>query len=605
MEQKAIETLSISAVKNSIDRTEFLSQFISENDKEPSFDGYVNIYKDKSKRKDKFRGRLPVQVKGTVNNDFSNKIIKFKVQMSDLRNYLYSGGIIFFVVYINCDGLKNKIYYAELTPIKLRNIIKDDHTRKYESIELKEFPDDSNKKATIFLNCYDHCCRQSSFVNKTLYTLESLSAQGVLESISTSISGYGLDEQEAFSTLLNNGIYMYANIKGGAVPQPLEFMPQSIQFANDVDATISVNGNPFYNSFTRIQEAQLVTLAIGSSFRCTFPADHSVCKAVYKRSDMLRVLAKDLEFIIAVIDHGQFEINGHAIQLNYTEKDKSDFEIDNCRQQLVFLKKIVQLLDMLKAFDDICLSKLTSRDKKHINHLVTAFVDKKTVSGLGNSLMPVHTVEVADFKFILAFIRVADEDGTYRIFDFFKTKIEASYENENGGRFNTSQYYLLHDIDLLSVTNIRYDVLLPSYQEVKGNDQIFTQANAMLLRLLISYDVADERDKSILLETATDFAEWLMESPETDLPYNIRTINRLQVIRRQRDFEIDEIKELCEIAENQDSQEEIIIAANLLLGNQKSAEMHFMNLKKEEQEEFMKYPICRFWTTTNAVITAI
>ena len=41
MDKKAIETLSVNAVKNSIVTSEFLDQYIADNDKEPSWDGAV------------------------------------------------------------------------------------------------------------------------------------------------------------------------------------------------------------------------------------------------------------------------------------------------------------------------------------------------------------------------------------------------------------------------------------------------------------------------------------------------------------------------------------------------------------------------------------
>ena len=100
MDKKAIETISVNAVKNSIVTSDILDQFISENDKEPSWDGHIYIYKNKNKRKSELKGRIPVQVKGKECNDFSNNKIKYVISISDLKNYLNDGGIILFLVYI-------------------------------------------------------------------------------------------------------------------------------------------------------------------------------------------------------------------------------------------------------------------------------------------------------------------------------------------------------------------------------------------------------------------------------------------------------------------------------------------------------------------------
>lgn len=51
MDAKAIETLAIGAVKDSVVVSDFMDQFISDNDKEPSWDGNVYIYKGKGKKR--------------------------------------------------------------------------------------------------------------------------------------------------------------------------------------------------------------------------------------------------------------------------------------------------------------------------------------------------------------------------------------------------------------------------------------------------------------------------------------------------------------------------------------------------------------------------
>lgn len=150
LDKKAIEILAVNAVKNSIVTSEYLDQFIAENDKEPSWDGFIYIYGDKSKKKSNLKGRMPVQVKGTECEEHTKSKISFSMSTVDLRNYLYDGGCILFVVYIGNNGLTNKIYYAELTPIKLRQLLTEAKEQGTKTVSLKEFPNDNNKKATIF-----------------------------------------------------------------------------------------------------------------------------------------------------------------------------------------------------------------------------------------------------------------------------------------------------------------------------------------------------------------------------------------------------------------------------------------------------------------------
>lgn len=154
MDKKTIETLAVNAVRDSIVISDFLDQFIADNDKEPSWDGFVYIYKNKNKKKENLKGRLPVQVKGKISNDFSKEEISFPISIIDLNNYLYDGGVVFFVVYIASDGVKKQIYYVELPPIKIRVILSGIGKQKAKNVKLKKFPADPNTRAMIFFNCY-------------------------------------------------------------------------------------------------------------------------------------------------------------------------------------------------------------------------------------------------------------------------------------------------------------------------------------------------------------------------------------------------------------------------------------------------------------------
>lgn len=148
MDAKAIETLSVNAVRNSIVTSPYLDQYISDNDKEPSWDGNIYIYNNKRKNKTDLVGRIPVQVKGCQGGDFSKEVITFPIQTADLRNYLNDGGVVFFVVYISFDGYHKKIYYNDLSPLKIKSILESSKEQKTRSVDLREFPSDGLKKRT-------------------------------------------------------------------------------------------------------------------------------------------------------------------------------------------------------------------------------------------------------------------------------------------------------------------------------------------------------------------------------------------------------------------------------------------------------------------------
>lgn len=238
LDSKTIETFSVNAVKDSIVMSEFLEQFIAENDKEPSWDGFVYIYNNRDKKKSDLKGRMPVQIKGKLCDDHTQIQISYSMQVADLRNYLWDNGCILFVVYIGNNGLTRKIYYVELTPVKLRKLLKEVGQHERKTVHLKEFPADNDKKATIFFNCLQNCQKQASFKEGNLFSLNELEEQGILENIVIPFAGVGITDPQM--ALIKNEIYIYAKIKGSSVLQPVDMIPENIHTQEKMDALITI-----------------------------------------------------------------------------------------------------------------------------------------------------------------------------------------------------------------------------------------------------------------------------------------------------------------------------------------------------------------------------
>lgn len=593
MDRKAIETLSVNAVRDSIVVSDFLDQFFAENDKEPSWDGFVYIYSDKSKKKEKLKGRIPVQIKGTENDDFSKEEITFSVSTTDLNNYLNNGGSVFFVVYIGHNGLTRQIYYAELPPIKLRVYLEQAKGQKRKSIKLKKFPTDSNEKAMIFFQCLENCQKQASFYDAHLFSLEELKKQGVLEGITVPVSAVGgIDLQTA---LLKNEVYFYAKVKGCAIPQPLEEIPQRLMTQEERDAIITVGERQFYKKITIIQDATTTTTILGESYSMILPKDGGAIKINYRNSNKLRTIIVDLDFLISYIEEGKFQCNGTDFPFDYNGADFSNFNIEEEKARLKYAKKIVDLLDLFGCKKDLDISSLKDKEWRDLNYLVTALIDKKPIEHLKTDLPPIIKIKIGDLTFMVLMQKVKGKDDTYNIFDFFKTEISIVCENENGDKLPTSQYAILRADDLLVVDNIRYDVLLPSFQKSTKHNESIARANLFLLELLVAYD--KDNSKTELLSVAKSFSDWIFDLNDEALPYAVKELNRLQVIKRIRAFTKEEIKKVYSIIQDKESTDIILVGAYLLLDQQPLAEIHFERLDETLKDEFKTYPIYHFWKT--------
>lgn len=590
MNKKAVETISVNAVRDSIVCSDFLDQYIPDNDKEPSWDGSVYIYTDKSKTKDKLKGRIPVQVKGTEKDDFSKEEISFPVSTVDLKNYLNDGGAVFFVVYIGQKGLRKQIYYSELPPIKLKMYLAEAKGQKTKSIKLKKFPSDSNEKATIFFQCFENCQKQASFSNVQLFSLEELEKQGVLKGINIPVSVVG--GIDPLAALLKNEVYVYAELKGSSIPQPLEIIPTNMRMQEKEPANISIGDKQFYHSLNRIRSAKQAKCIFGESFSITFNENDTTCKINYKNSDNIRVLAKDLDFIITYIEEGYFSLNGHQMKFDYDNANISKFNIDEQKKHLQSAKEIVRLLDILGCDKDININDLSNSDWLNLHRLVRGLIHKKPIKIKLENFSPVQIFNVGKLRFAICLTPNDKEKDTYYLSDFFKTELPTCIELESGEIISVSQYLILKKNDLNNLDNIRYEVLLPSFQKSQRHCESISRANWFFLELLSAYD---ESGNQHLIETAKEFSIWLCDFSEEELPYAIKELNKFQVIKRMRDFTIEEVREIYSIIEDSTSTDVIRAGGYLLIDQQPMAEICFERLDNTIKEEFKTYPIYHFW----------
>ena len=591
MNRKAIETISVNAVRDSIVMSDYLDQFIPDNDKEPFWDGSVYIYKNKEHKKENFTGRMPVQVKGTECKDLSKAEISFSVDLVDLKGYLAEGGTVFFVVYIANKGLLKKIYYNALTPIKIRMILESAKGQKTKAIKFNEFPTDNDEKANVFFGCYQNCQMQTSFSDAKLFSLEELRKEVDIESLTIPLSGVRINKDPQMA-LVKNEVYVYANVKGSSIPQPLNFIPQNLHTSQDVTTRITINGKLFYSKVTIIKSAKSIEYKIGESLKLTTINGTDELKINYTSSDEIQTLAQDLDFMLSYIEAGYFESEGHKFPFNFDSADFSNFDIEEQKKILKAAKRADETLKILGCKKPLLIKELTDADWRNIERLHTAFIDNKPAEGLKENLPPVCMMKIGNLNVVLTLIKQEDNKNAYEIKDFFATEMLAVYQSGEDEQRPISQYAVLTAEDLIKADNVKCDVFLPSFQKVEKHEGTFERANWFLLDLITVYDKTGNKE---FLNTAKDFAEWISTSTDDEMPYHIKTLNLLQVIKRTRKLNEEEIKTLYKIAAEKDVQDSTMVGVYLLLDQQVPAEMFFAKMDPNEQTEFMKYPIYHFW----------
>lgn len=579
-----IEKLATSKLKESLLATRILDPAITETDKGPSWDGSVYLYKSSRHTKENMVGRVPVQVKGKVATDLSKKSIKFSVRVVDLKNFLNDGGAIFFVVYLSDDLEESKVYYIELTPIRLRVLLKNIGKQRNKTITFKEFPSNNDEKASIIFTFFQHCSKQASFAGVELKTLDEFERQGNLESIVIPICvPPGRDPQLA---LINSDVYIYAKIKGTDILVPTELIPENMFTKETVRYPISVEGKTYYNEAEIVTRKENFSICFGKSFSVDVPYDGQAIKINYKSTDSLRQRAIDMGFMLKVSESGGFEINGQRIEFDNNKKDIRRFNSDKNRKELAYYKKIVNVLEKLNCKEDVDLKTLKNNDWRTIDRLITAFVDKKPIA-IKDTPPTVFKCGVGDLAFILLSKPIDGQDGAYFLYDFFSTELLLVYENEQGEKLPTSMYSLLKADDYLCANNIRFDVIVPSFEKIEFHEGLIGRATWVILELLNAYDKSNCK-LGLALKTAHDLVDWIGSKEQLS---EDNQINYYQILKREGKLSQTEITKIYEIVESGTDREDLLTAAYLLIDQDGVAIKHFEKMSDDEKTEFIEYPI--------------
>ena len=111
-----IEMISTGAIERLCMETERIKTNIIKNNTTPSWDGELFFYKTGAAlndfKKDDLIKKIQIQIKGTQVEHFSENTLKFKMDVSDLRNYYKNEGTLVFVVEI-INKNNYKVFYND------------------------------------------------------------------------------------------------------------------------------------------------------------------------------------------------------------------------------------------------------------------------------------------------------------------------------------------------------------------------------------------------------------------------------------------------------------------------------------------------------------
>ena len=593
------EKIATNHVELAISKADHLVSHINSNDKEPSWDGDVEVYKKSGHvhAKADLILKVPVQVKGHIKPNLKKKSIKYSIQYSDLRNYLYVGGTIFFVVYFDEKDEHHTIYYVGLLPFDLKKMLKDHKgdLSKCKSIELKVFPTKKEDIDDIFLNFAHHMNRQRAAINSALLSFDSdLPTNTISLGYSTSAAKhYDLPLDYFF----DHETYIYA-VLPQKVELPIAHLDRIELFSFTRDAPISVDSKVYFKSYTVTRSKISTVIRFGKGIQMSFSTTQSLpTKFNFTLSGTLSERIKDAEFMIAALSAHHYEINGGKIA----------FSEANCANLPTLQKKLSFLLDVKKTLDavhvtaDLDCSSLSVTDNTNLSILRAALIDKEPIK-MCSSQSLLRTCHIANLELLLWVVPTEENSEYYNIYDFNYVPLIYREFDKNDKEYPSTHFVMLNKDEMLKYCNIDYNALLDAVQHVPFSKDYSHSLNALLLEMLKAYDES-KNSRIELLSTATTLALWIKDSdPYTEHP--IAILNYLQSVKRSRTLTSTEQAEILSLIEAAQDNESIYVGAYLLLDNPVAAKIHFDKLPEESQKFFESCPIYHFMPNGQPTISA-
>ncbi|MEA5039509.1 MAG: hypothetical protein VB086_06685 [Clostridiaceae bacterium] len=586
---KRIEETATSALKSALLHCQYLDSYINSNDKTPSWDGTIFVYRDVMQRSSDLLGRVPIQIKGTTQQIVSSTAT-FSCSITDLRNYYNDGGCIFFLVSV--DLLKNwhHIYFASFLTFDLGRLLKEAGKQTSYTIKLSTFPENDQAEIfTIFNSFVQNKPKQMSLIGKDILTLEGLQKKGTaIEYLSLCGSGINIKYENIESFITTHDFYLYAKPQGLDIEIPVDKISNAI-VSRTVDASVSVDGYEYYPFYSVIYEKGQPTINIGKGITFCFNCHEKKSTISLKPKGTLTDFIRDASFFIDVIKKKQFTLNGINCPL-------SGLSVDNpgkYEDSLVYYKEVKKTLDILGVIEELQCDHLSDKDETNLRNLVSAVLYNRRIR-FSNVDFPnfYWPLMIANLKILIWASR--QPNGDYILDTFFNEHPVALFESTDEKQeypIRASHYLLLDKDAFIHSSNMDYDKLFISLTSVERKDYFIQQVVLLMLEMLKAYDEQQKKDEA-LLNLADRVCDWIAVD-KSNIEPDIILLNKMQIAKRRRSFTPDELVSIVALKASE-LPCNIRCAAYLLLDDPVNAQNCFNEMERSVQESFLAFPICIF-----------
>lgn len=595
IDTKAIEEKALNHFKTFIEDSKIISQYLDDNDKEPCWDGHLYLYADGIRDKEHLQGRVPVQIKGTEVGHFVTKKWKFKLEKADLKAYLEEP-TFFIVCQVKKNSKERMLFFRELLPDLVNKLLRDmgkNATRMtlFHPLteDLKEFED----QLMVFLS---NSKKMISFAHSKLLSMEEALKKGIKDFSFIAPSKYA-DRLQLMKYLSTHSSYIYAKIsKELDIDMPLSNGPGRFIFQRDDDGEVRVGDKVYFKGYHNEIKDGRIFIKIGNVMTINMPMDNTdIEQATVKLTTKAKYLKESIneaEFGVALNDTGVLSIGMIDLQMRVHEKEY----VEELRQKLIRWKELDNVLDKLHVTKPFDLTAITDNQGKLIDILIET-VGKGNMVNLPGQEATLLLWEIGNIKLLL-WCEVG-KDGMCAIGDFFDRSIRIAYAISEDETINVSPYsYLQLDKLWEKVDNIDFDNIVASAEEAaRQHEYCYMMSNYDVLAMITAADALEKTDverSKKLLEEALKLDEWLIGKEPKDEMRPLHIINKMQILKRQRDLTADECQTLEDMLNNEFAGDMAKAGVFLLLDRKEDFRQLFETMQEDEKKSVKEFPIWRF-----------
>lgn len=471
MNKERIEGLSINYLKNILLKTGYITPYVSENDKTPSWDGCVILRSKKDSASKENLRRVFVQVKGKEVAPPYQSQISFPIDVKDLNNYLNDCGVIYFVVYL--DGISQyKIYYVTLTRLILRRALKNKNNNKTISFILNQLPDDLDEISDIFFNFSLEMQRR--LPEKDL-TLENILVAG------EKISGFTMlnmrycgvkyrDDPLGYFFTHPTTLSIHNPILGISIPIGTVMIQQIFTSREGV---IAIGDKVYYNHYNieRIGEKH-AKIKFGQNFilelKCT--DTEFIVKFDYGIKGFLDDRIYDTRFLLDLFSKRELSIDKQLMKFPESETSRKELDIEYFNHNLRLLELTKQLLETLNVKTPLNYDIVTEEDKENLIKLINIFLFGRTFVP-DNKREIIFRPTIGNIQILLIVQEI--NKNQYTLVDFFsdKNKIDFMCQFDNV-EFRIPKSFVFKRNDFVLIDNINFDLLFDDIVASQNNHDL-------------------------------------------------------------------------------------------------------------------------------------